>query len=102
TARGYRVVENTNVLVRELKTGGFDTPAGTEVQVRRPAPDEAELWARTVARGFFNDGEVPPFMIDAAITFFHLPGAVCLLAEVNGQPAGGGAIAMRTGVGLLF
>lgn len=46
--RGYRVEEYSNVLARRLGSDEPDTPVGSEVRVRVPLPDEAELWAQTV------------------------------------------------------
>jgi hypothetical protein len=100
--RGYRMEEYSNVLARPLRPGETVAAPSAGVHLRVPAPDEAELWARTVATGFAEDEEVSPSMRPIFMTFFHMPTSTCFLASVDGQPAGGGVVATHGRVAVLF
>jgi GNAT superfamily N-acetyltransferase len=100
--RGYRAEEYSNVLARPLHPDETATAPSAGVHVRVPAPDEAELWARTVAAGFAEDEEVASSMRPIFMTYFCMPAAACFLASVDGQPAGGGVVATHDGVAALF
>ena len=97
--RGYRATEFNNVLVKRL--------AGSEMvftpRVRRAIAGEAELWAHTVGHGFFEQAELTSEEMDVGRAIFAMPGALCYLAvSESGEPAGGGAAAMRDGLATLF
>ena len=98
-ARGYRVMDFNNVLVKRL--------AGTQIviapRVRRAAPDEADLWAHTVGRGFFEQPDLTSEEMDVGRAIFAMDGALCYLAvSPAGEPAGGGALAVHDGLAALF
>lgn len=102
-ARGYRVTEFNNVLVKRL--------TGTEIviapRVRRAIPAEADLWAHTVGRGFFEQPDLTTPEMDVGRAIFAMPGALCYLAAAGppgpaGEPAGGGALAVYQGLATLF
>ena len=97
--RGYRATEFSNVLVKRL--------AGVEIaftpRVRRALPDEADLWSYTVGRGFFEQPDVTTEEMDVGRAIFALPGSMCYLASVEtGEPAGGAAAAIHSGLATLF
>jgi len=97
--RGYRPAEFNNVLARRL--------AGMEIamapRARRALPDEFDLWSHTVGRGFFDQPELSEEEMDVGRAIFDMPGCLCYLGVTeNGQPAGGGAMALRDGLALLF
>jgi GNAT superfamily N-acetyltransferase len=97
--RGYRATEFNNVLVKRL--------AATEIvlapRVRRAIPGEDDLWSHTVGRGFFEQGDLTTAEMDVGRAIFAMPGALCYLAtEDTGEPAGGGALAVRGGLATLF
>ncbi|HEY2013095.1 MAG TPA: GNAT family N-acetyltransferase [Bryobacteraceae bacterium] len=97
--RGYRPTEFNNVLVKPL--------AGAEIvltpQVRRAVTGEDDLWAHTVGRGFFEQPELTSEEMDVGRAIFAMPGALCYLTVAKGgQPAGGGALAVRDGLATLF
>jgi GNAT superfamily N-acetyltransferase len=97
--RGYRVTEFNNVLVKRL--------AGSEIvlapRVRRALSGETDLWSHTVGRGFFDQGDLTTEEMDVGRAIFGMPGALCYLAVGNsGEPAGGGALAVREGLATLF
>jgi len=102
-ARGYRVTDFNNVLVKRL--------AGTEIviapRVRRATPEESDLWAHTVGRGFFEQPDLTTGEMDVGRAIFAMEGALCYLAVCGppgpaGEPAGGGALAVHNGLATLF
>lgn len=100
--RRYRIQEYSNVLARQVGSVEPERLAQSEVEVRVPAPDEAERWALTVAEGFAEDVAVRSSLLPLFLTYFHLPATTCYLATCGGQPAGGGVVATDQGVATLF
>lgn len=97
--RGYRVSEFNNVLVKRL--------TGAEIvftpRVRRATPDEVDLWSHTVGSGFFEQPELTSEEMNVGRAIFSMPGAQCYLAAAGaGEPVGGGAVAIHTGLATLF
>jgi GNAT superfamily N-acetyltransferase len=97
--RGYRATEFNNVLLKRLTgTGIALTP-----RVRRAIAGEEDLWSHTVGRGFFEQGDLTTAEMDVGRAIFAMPGALCYLAvAAGGEPAGGGALAVRDGLATLF
>ena len=97
--RGYRAAEFNNVLVKRL--------AGTEMipapRVRRALPGERDLWSHTVGCGFFEQPELTADEMEVGRAIFSMDGAMCYLTVCEtGDPAGGGAAAIHTGLATLF
>jgi len=97
--RGYRATQFNNVLVKRL--------AGAEIvlaqRVRRALAGEEDLWSHTVGRGFFDQAELTTTEMDVGRAIFAMPGALCYVATGDtGEPAGGGALAVRDGLATLF
>jgi GNAT superfamily N-acetyltransferase len=102
SGRGYRLAEFNNVWVQELDGDESFAPPPPGVRVREAGPAEAELWARTVAQGFAGQEEVTPAEVEIAVSFFHMASSTCFLAWLDGDPAGGGAMATHRGLAALF
>jgi len=97
--RGYRATEFNSVLVKRL-AGAEMLPAP---RVRRASPDECHLWSHTVGCGFFEKGELTAEEMDVGRAIFSMHGALCYLTVTEaGEPAGGGAAAIHTGLATLF
>jgi hypothetical protein len=97
--RGYRPADFNNVLVKRL--------AGAEItltpRVRRAVASERDLWSHTVGHGFFDESELTDAEMNVGRAIFSMAGALCYLAVSEaGEPAGGGAAAMRNGLATLF
>jgi hypothetical protein len=97
--RGYRATQFNNVLVKRL--------AGTEIvpttSVRLAMPEEADLWSHALGRGFFEVPELTNEEMDIGRAIFAMPGAMCYLAlSDSGEPAGGAAASIRSGLMTLF
>jgi len=98
-SRGYRPTEFNNVLAKRI--------AGDRIvlapRVRRAIAGEEDLWSHTVGCGYFDQGELTTDEMEVGRAIFAMPGAVCYLAvNTTGQPAGGGALAVRDGLATLF
>jgi GNAT superfamily N-acetyltransferase len=99
--RGFHLLEVSDVLFRRLKPMDSDAQAlPSNIVVRRAAPDEAQLWTKTVAAGFAEHNPVTQSILGVMAGFF--PAAHCFLALVDGSVAGGGAVSTRGGVCGLF
>jgi hypothetical protein len=98
-ARGYRATEFNNVLVKRIA----GEPIVLAPRVRRAITGEEDLWSHTVGCGYFNQGDLTTAEMDVGRAIFSMPGAMCYLAvTATGQPAGGGALAVRDGLATLF
>jgi hypothetical protein len=98
-ARGYRITEFNNVLVKRL--------AGTQIvltpRVRRALADETDLWSHTVGHGFFDHTELTTEEMDVGRAICAMSGALCYLAAAGaGELAGGAALAIHSGLATLF
>ncbi len=98
SARGYRLTEFNNVLVKPV-AGPLAAPAG---RVRRLGAGEGELWADVVGRGFFEAASLSSEEMDVGRAIVSMEGADCYLALEAGLPAGGGALAIQGGLAMLF
>jgi GNAT superfamily N-acetyltransferase len=68
------------------------------VRVRHPESHEAWVWAETVARGFFPEGELPAGIVDLFVTSLNSATGTFFLAEIGGEIIGGGVLTMHGGV----
>lgn len=101
--RGYRVVEFSNMLIRNLDPAETFTPAAPGITVRPTSPGEEHLHAVTVARGFADHFAVTDEMIAMIQGFFsRSSGFVAYFVLVDGKVAGGGTLKMRNRIAGLF
>jgi hypothetical protein len=97
--RRYRAAEFNNVLVKRI----VGDPIVLAARVRQTLAGEEDLWSYTVGRGFFEQGDLTTAEMDVGRAIFAMPGAMCYLAvSTSGEPAGGGALAVRDGLATLF
>jgi ribosomal protein S18 acetylase RimI-like enzyme len=101
--RGYRPIEYSNVLAREIT--GDDSLAcpdpASNVQVRRLALDDAESYSLLIGKSFFENTEISTDFLSFFTSTFHAAGAFFFLAEVDGVQAGGGMMSIHQGVASL-
>ena len=111
--RDYRLVEVSNVLVRELNSSDeFVAPphapgreashADGSVTVRIAAPEDEALYTRTVAQGFAEHAPVTQAILDVMAGFFRSENTRSFLAYVDGVAAGGGSVFAFGGVAGIF
>lgn len=100
--RGYAIARVFNTHVRAVAPSEA-VPAIPDVRVREAGPDEAELWAQTVARGFLgrDDAADSPALELARLTV-RRPSVRAFLALAGDEPIAAGALAVRDGLALLF
>lgn len=100
--RGYRVVEFSNVLYRVIEAGEEFGSIPQGLTVRKARDEERTFWAETVARGFADEIPVTPELVSVLSAFADRPGAQLWLAEMDGEVAGGAAVAVADGTAGLF
>ncbi|HYH23535.1 MAG TPA: GNAT family N-acetyltransferase [Azospirillum sp.] len=101
--RGYAVGRVLNTHVRTVAPAE-PAPQIPEVTVAESDMEEAGTWALTVSQGFFGRDAVPddlPALRLARLTL-ERPSVRGLLAHVGGTPAGAVALAVRSGLALIF
>ncbi|MFZ3215356.1 MAG: GNAT family N-acetyltransferase [Candidatus Acidiferrales bacterium] len=102
-ARNYRLLEMSNVLIRDdLGSARVAEATPPGVTVRAVAPDESKLWTETVAQGFAEHVPVTQAILDVMEGFCWRARARCFLAFVDGSVAGGAAVSAERGVCGLF
>jgi GNAT superfamily N-acetyltransferase len=106
TARGYRPIEISSVLYRDLSEcapePALSAPASQGIQVRTIHPEESQLWTEINARGWTHDHpEFEDFMRVVGNLLTAREGSACFLAEIEGAPAAAGALSIHQGVALL-
>jgi GNAT superfamily N-acetyltransferase len=100
-ARGYRPIEFSNVLVRPLKRSDKFPAFAGGVSVRLAKPEEQDLWAHTVAKGFAEHFRVTEELVNLLEAFASRPGAKCFFGLLNGEIAGGGVLAIYERLAVL-
>ena len=102
--REYRLVEVSNVLVRELSSADEFAPALAPrgVTVRQAVPEEGKLFTRTVGQGFAEMAPITQALLDVMEGFFHSEHSHHFLAFVEGAMAGGASVFDFGGVAGMF
>lgn len=100
--RGYRLREFSNMLVRKIRVIETPPPSSSPISVQLSAPEEAEVWARTVAMGFGEELAQTSENVSVLRDLMLRPTTKCVLAWVEGRPAGGGALSIHDGVAAVF
>ena len=99
--RGYKPIEFSNVLYRPISTDlRLDAPRNEHLKVRRTGKDEVDLWAETVFEGWSEFTEVADFLRELGQVQARSK-ALPFLAELDGKPIAGGALAIVGDVALL-
>jgi len=99
--RNYRLMEFSNMLARPLDPGAWVRCHFAGVSTRRAEPEESALWAQTVAQCFAEHTEITQELMDIMSCWAHSPIAACYFGYVDGELAGGGAVAIENRVALL-
>jgi hypothetical protein len=101
--RGYRPIELTSVMYRELE--GEKSPGATfdpKLTTRIIKPGEEELWARTSARGWATEAEgLEEFMFGFGRISASCAGGFPFLAELDGVPISTGMLFVNDSVAML-
>ena len=98
--RGYRPMEFTSVLYREV---GDVAAANPEIRTRLVDPQEiGGVWAETIAQGWATES---PEYVDMLLDFSKVNAAredpLCFLAEIEDQPGAAAGLNIHQGVALF-
>jgi GNAT superfamily N-acetyltransferase len=99
--RGYAIAGFGNMLVRKLEPPVPVFSPG-QFTVEPCTSTDGELWARTILGGFSGQRSDNEDNLSALLSLFHQPGSVCLLARVDGEPAGAGALSVHERVAAMY
>lgn len=100
--RGYRAIEQSTILYRELteKSPGADVKSNISTRVILPA--EVDLWARTSASGWATEHEsLGEFMFAFGRISAQCEGGYPWIAELEGRPIGTAMMFIGDGVAML-
>ena len=101
SGRGYRPVEMTNVMYRELGEV-FELQAKPGLKARPINESEVDLWADTVAAGWASEGkEVADFIREFGKIAARTSGGHPFIAEMDGRPIAAGGLQIYDDVCVL-
>jgi GNAT superfamily N-acetyltransferase len=99
-ARGYRPIEISSVLYREVERPAFEPDA--KVSVRVTGPEEAQLWTDISARGWTHEHpELADFLRQMGAICLARDESPCFLAAFEGEPGAAGVLSIHKGVALF-
>lgn len=102
TGRGYRPIEFTSVMFRDIAPGLRLTRAPNErVSVRTVAPGDAETYIATATAGWSEYLEFADMMAELSRVALEKTNGALFLAEVDGRAIATGALNVVGGVGLM-
>jgi len=101
-ARRFRLHEFEHAWVRDLAPDEVFPYDEAKIQVVEAGPNDADLFARTDGQGFGETDDVTEEFIRLAMPFYHAEGTRCLIASVDGEPAGAGVMSIHDGIAFLF
>jgi hypothetical protein len=100
--RGYRMMDFSNVLVRPIAAGEQIAAVEDGPEVRPGQPDEMDLYAQTVVRGFFGRETMTEEELQLGRLLFRMPCTTGYLAFVAGEAVGAGGLSIRNRVASFF
>jgi GNAT superfamily N-acetyltransferase len=98
--RGYRPIEQSNVLCQPLPAPGSGEPVSA-IRVRLIGPAEADLWVETSVAGWASEPEFAGVIRGFGRTTVGSAAAACFVAELEGRPIATGSMVLHEGVALL-
>jgi len=100
--RGYQPVELTTILFRPIdRDVRLAATRNERIRVWVAGEDEQDLWSATAAHGWSEFAEVAGQVAELGRVSFNIPGAVCFLAELEGEAIATGTLLTSDGVALL-
>jgi len=102
--RGYRFDMFFNVQIRPSNAEDADLAPSPGIHVAAVAPEDAELWAMTMARSGAAQEPVPDDDVWLALARLvaQRPGVTCFLARIGDEVVGGAALMIREGLATFF
>ncbi|HYP12915.1 MAG TPA: GNAT family N-acetyltransferase [Bryobacteraceae bacterium] len=99
--RRYRPVEFSSVLFRPLGAEAMTVESDPRVEVRVAGPAEHETWAKVVYEGWRQHIDFADLILDLARVTAARDNSPLFLAELDGTPVAGGALALHGEVAIL-
>ncbi len=100
--RGYQPIEFTSVVYRPLsRDKDLAIARNEQIHVRLIAANEQELWARAAAAGWSEHVEFGDMILEFSRLGAARQGALCFLAELDGQAIATGGLFIHDGIALL-
>jgi GNAT superfamily N-acetyltransferase len=93
--RCYRITEYSDVMFRDAAGDPNSDKWPPGVAIRKLGPNESRLWSETVAQGFAEQIAVTEEFIQVMEMFTQRSGVQSYLATVDGEIAGGAALAVH-------
>lgn len=92
--RGYRPIEQSTVLFREIDHDDpISSPENRVVTTRIVSKEEAKMWAQISAKGWSSvDAGLATFVLEFGRVAAQCKGSFPYLAEIDGQPVGTGSL----------
>ena len=100
--RGYRISDFSSVLVRSVRTDETPPQWPSKARVRIAFAGESDLYSRTVVSGFLSRHDLNEEELMLGRILFQMPSAKALLAEIDGEVAGGCGLSIRNGLACCF
>jgi GNAT superfamily N-acetyltransferase len=100
--RGYSISDFSNVLVRAVHAGEAPPQCPSPARVRIASESEAEIYARTVVSGFLSRDHLNDEELIVGKILYGMPYSKPLLAEIDGELAGGCGLSIRAGLASCF
>jgi hypothetical protein len=97
--RGYKPIELSTVLYRQIARATGAEGAGGALTVRQAKADETVLYGKIAAQGWSEHPELMPYIDGFAR--LSLASATCFFAERDGEPIATAALFMHEGTALL-
>lgn len=102
STRGYRPIELTSVMYRELDKLIGKRDRNADLKTRVITPNEVELWARTSADGWRSEHEaLGEFMFNFGSVSAQCSGSFPYIADLNGHPIATGMLFIYDDVCML-
>ena len=99
--RGYRPIELTSVMFRQL-SDGLPEPRTADIEVRQINEAEADLWAETAASGWATVHEgLADFMLAFGKIAARTSGGYPFVAEIDGKPVAAAGFSIYDDVCIL-
>lgn len=100
--RGYRAMEMSMVLFRELAGYRTNNSSHPDITARIIEPNEVDLWARTSAAGWATEHEsLGEFMLGFGRISAQCDGGLPWIAELDGRPIAAAMMFIGDGVAML-
>jgi len=99
--RGYRPIEFTSVLYRDLRHHATDAPEPSNIDVSIADASELDVWAATAARGWSDSFDWPDPLTDLMRMAASARGVTTFLARIDGIPVATAALNIQNNVAFL-